>query len=126
MSLAYVDSSALIAVELEEPHGDAVGERLNNMQRLSSSNLLEAEVRSAFAREGREFDERLVSRFQWVLPDRTLSLELATVLEAGYLRGADLWHVAVALFASPDPSQITFITLDNRQREVASALGFQT
>ena len=43
----------------------------------------------------------------------------------GYLRGADLWHIAMALYVAPPAEDIVFITLDGTQREVASALGFQ-
>ena len=50
---------------------------------------------------------------------------MEAVLASGYLRGADLWHVAAALYSFPDPRTATFLTLDNRQREVAEALGFQ-
>ena len=41
------------------------------------------------------------------------------------LRGADLWHVATALYIFDEPSEVTFLTLDRRQGEVAGALGFQ-
>jgi hypothetical protein len=41
-------------------------------------------------------------------------------------RGADCWHLATALYLSPDPSALTFLTLDLAQRHVAKALGFQT
>lgn len=57
--------------------------------------------------------------------DRPLAGELARALQAGYLRGADLWHIAMALYIAPRAEDIGFITLDGTQREVASALGFQ-
>jgi hypothetical protein len=60
----------------------------------------------------------------WVLPNRALSNEIQRVLEAGYLRGADLWHLATALYASPNPGEVTFVSLDEPQRKVASQLGF--
>ena len=66
----------------------------------------------------------IVSRIQWVLPDRSLAPEFATVLEAGYLRGADLWHVATALYVAPNPRDLSFVTLDSRQQSVAKTLGF--
>ena len=62
---------------------------------------------------------------EWIHPNRPLTLEIDATLTVGYLRGADLWHLAVALFTFPDPTEITFLTLDIRQRAVASALGFQ-
>ena len=39
--------------------------------------------------------------------------------------GADRWHLAAAIHVTPEPSDLTFLTLDRRQREVAAALGFE-
>ena len=50
---------------------------------------------------------------------------MRAALRAGYLRGADLWHVACALYVAPKPSDVFFITLDERQAEVAAALEFR-
>ena len=47
------------------------------------------------------------------------------MLETGYLRGADLWHVATALYVSPQARNLSFATLDARQNAVAAALGFR-
>jgi hypothetical protein len=60
-----------------------------------------------------------------VFPDRSLGPEFDAVLSAGYLRGADLWHVACALYVTRTPGDIWFITLDERQRVVAADLGFR-
>ena len=125
MSIAYVDTSALVAIAFDEPCGEETGERLDGFSRLLSSNLLEAELRAAFAREQQEFEVDVLSRIDWILPDRPLASELTRALEAGYLRGADLWHVATALYVAPKPAEIGFVTLDCRQYEVASALGFR-
>lgn len=125
MSIAYVDTSALVAIAFDEPGGYQARERLEEFSRLLSANLLDAELRAAFARERLEFDAAVLSRIEWVLPDRPLAVELARGLQAGYLRGADLWHIATALYVAPTAEQIGFITLDGPQREVASALGFQ-
>ena len=125
MSVAYVDTSALVAIAFKERGGAAAARRLDGFTRLLSSNLLEAELRVAFAREGFEFETELVSGIEWVLPDRTLAPEFAKALQAGYLRGADLWHVAVALYVTEARIELSFITLDRRQRSVAAALGFQ-
>lgn len=91
-----------------------------------SSNLLEAEVRAAFVRNGRAFNSRVLSNIEWVTFDRPLSNELEMALRIGYLRGADLWHIATALYMFDEPSEVTFLTLDHRQGEVAAALGFHT
>ena len=125
MSVAYLDTSALVAVAFNEQSAAALAKRLNASSRLLSSNLLEAELRAAFTREGYRFEPRLVSGIEWVLPDRPLTEEFERVLRVGYLRGADLWHVATALYLAPEPSEISLITLDDRQRSVATALGFQ-
>ncbi len=125
MSAAYVDSSVLVAIAFREKGSGALRDRLLQYGRLYSSNLLEAEVRSALAREGVGFAQRYLARIRWVYPSRPLAEEIETVLEAGYLRGADLWHVANALFAAPTPREMAFVTLDERQRAVAAELGFQ-
>ena len=125
MSVAYVDASIVVAVEFEEHGVVEHTERMNGFSELRSSNLLEAEVRAAFAREGRRFDPSILAKIQWVFPNRPLAVEMATVLQTGYLRGADLWHVAAALYIARDPAEICFLTLDQRQREVASSLGFE-
>ena len=124
MSTAYVDSSVLTAIGFDEPGARDRARRLEDFSGLISSNLLEAELRAAFAREALAFPESAIARIEWVLPDRPLGPEFAAVLEAGYLRGADLWHVAAALYASPEPGGLSFATLDARQGAVAHALGF--
>ena len=126
MSAAYVDTSVLVAIAFEERDGADMGSRLGAFSRLLSSNLLEAELRAACAREEIDFSDRLVASLSWVFPDRSLAPELGAVLVAGYLRGADLWHVASALYVTVAPGDMWFVTLDERQRSVAAALGFRT
>ena len=123
---AYVDSSAILAIEFREDGYQSVSDRIGEHADLIASNLVEAEIRAAAARELRTFNQPLHANITWIYPNRPLTNEFDRVLRVGYLRGADLWHVAVALYASPDPSQISFITLDTRQRNVARELGFQT
>ena len=126
MSVAYVDTSALVSIAFNERGGSSLAQRLDNFSHILSSNLLEAELRAAFAREEVDFTTSLVSGIEWVLPDRPLTPEIKMALEAGYLRGAALWHVATALYVVREPSDISFVTLDIRQRTVVKALGFQT
>ena len=125
MSIAYVDTSVLTAIAFDEPGAAAHAQRLDEFARLISSNLLEAELRAAFARENLLFQESAIAGIEWILPDRALAPEFAMVLETGYLRGADLWHVATALYVSPQSGSLSFATLDARQSAVAEALGFQ-
>ena len=121
---AYVDSSALVAIARSEPSAQLIAGRLAEFSGWVSSNLLEAEMRSVFAQEGRDFGPELLAHIEWIFPDRPLSSEIAAVLRVGYLRGADLWHVANALYAARTFPGLAFITLDRRQQGVASALGF--
>ena len=128
MSAAFVDTSCLAALALHERGSEAVQRRLARFDLLSASPLLEAELRSAVRRERLESEERIspwLASVRWVIVDRTLGPEIETVLSTGYVRGADCWHLATALFLSPDPSELTFLTLDARQGEVARALGFR-
>lgn len=125
MSVAYVDTSALVAIALGEHDGPPMERRLKSFSRLLASNLLEAELRAACSRERSTFSEELFANLKWVFPDRSLGIELETVLTAGYLRGADLWHVACALYVAPTPGDVWFVTLDERQRRVAAELGFR-
>ena len=124
MSVAYVDTSAVATVVFEERSAEGTAKRLASFARLLSSNLLDAELRAALSREGVPYSPVYVEHIEWVFPDRPLAAEMEAVLKAGHLRGADLWHVATALSAAPDPHEVTFITLDARQRAVAAELGF--
>jgi hypothetical protein len=121
---AYVDSSVLVAIELGESRGQALAAVLDRFATLFSSNLLEAELRSAFLREGVRQEPMAPSQISWILPSRPLSAEITRVLEVGYVRGADLWHLAAALYAAPDPRELAFISLDEPQRKAAARLGF--
>ena len=124
--LAYVDTSVTLDIALEEPAAPSVAQRLAAFPRLVSSNLLEAEMRVAYHREGLQFDAGIVGNIRWGHPTRSLGAEMFKALETGgYLKGAYLWHIAVALYIAEDVAgQMAFVTLDNRQRRVAENLGF--
>jgi hypothetical protein len=126
VSLAYVDTSCLVAIAFAEPGARGMAQRLGGFDRLLSSNLLEAELRSALSREGvpGEAARPLVAGITWVHPDRPLTRELDRITAAGHLRGADLWHLACALFLAPDGRDLAFLTLDRRQAAVAGRLDF--
>lgn len=124
MKPAYVDSSCIVAIAFGEPEATAIRRRLRRFDRVLSSALLEAEVSCAQRREGRPLDDSPWAAVHLVSPDRPLGAEVARVLAAGYLRGADCWHVTTALYLAPDPAELTFVTLDTAQRAVAATLGF--
>ncbi len=125
MSAVYVDTSVLAGIAFGEPAAERFAVALNRFDRALSSNLLDAEMRAVFERESEAFRDDVMAGIDWVLPTRPLSAEFARALGAGYLRGADLWHVATALYVSPQPDSLTFATLDAEQGRVASALGFR-
>ena len=124
VSIAYVDTSAIASVVLRDTGWEDVAHRISGFSRVISSNLLEAELRAACHREGVPFSDDLLQGIDWVIPTRTLGPELVASHAKGYLRGADLWHVATALYAVRDPSVVAFLTLDRRQGAVAASLGF--
>jgi hypothetical protein len=128
VKLAYVDTSCLVAVSFDEPGGRAIPPLLAGFDRLFSSNVLEAEWRASLVRERvtGAADESLLGALTWIIPNRPLSSEIVRVLNAGYLRGADAWHLACALFLDPAGQELSVVTLDVDQRNVASALGFRT
>lgn len=126
MTTAYVDTSCIVAAAFGEKEATATARRLARFDRVFSSPLLEAELFSALSREGRDVTDSWFAAIEFVIVDRPLSAELTRVLGAGYLRGADCWHLATALYLAPNPSKLAFVTLDASQRKVAKLLGFLT
>lgn len=125
MRLAYVDSSAIVAIAFDEPSAVGLADQLASYDVVFSSPLLEAEVLSAIQREQVEADPALLlGAISWVMPGRRLSAELSRVYASGYVRGANAWHLACAVSLAKDPRELDFVTLDRRQRAVAEALGF--
>lgn len=125
MKLAYVDTSCLVAIAFDEPGVRRVARRLERYDRLFASNLLEAEFRSALLREKVEDRaDALLSWITWVYPNRPLTQEFKRISTAGYLKGADMWHLAHALFLAPEGKGLDFLTLDHHQRDVSTLLGF--
>ena len=99
--------------------------RLNDFPYLLSSNLLEAELRVVFRREGTDFGINSIAGVNWVFPNRRLDVEMATVLEYAYLSPARVWHLATAIFFRATlQSDLAFITLEEEQETVARELGF--
>lgn len=124
ISAAYVDSSVLVALAFGEASATRAYTRLSHFDVWLSSPLLEAELASAHKREQVVMPADLLAAISFVCPSRPLSAEIAQVLQAGYVRGADCLHLATALYVAPNPSELTFFTLDVPQRKVAATLGF--
>ena len=124
MTAAYVDTSYLVAIVYGEPGWEECASRLQSFDILLSSNLLEAELGSALEREEVTDAPTILDGLTWILPDRRLTPEIDRVLAVARLRGADLWHVACALYVAESPADLGFLSLDERQREAAVAIGF--
>jgi hypothetical protein len=128
MQLACVDSSCVVAVLLRAPGGAAVRRELAKLDTAFAANLLEAEVKAAAAREGvvlTQADEAL-SSLRWVFPHRPMTAEFARILGTGYVRGADLWHLACALLLQESLGPMPFLTLDAQQAATARAVGLES
>ncbi len=128
--VAYLDPTALIPIVFgEEPVGGATQDRLDMFPRLISSNLLEAELRSAFEREGQNFDPSWLLGIEWIAPERALGEEMARVQSFASLSSARMWHLANAVYLAKRLSltrrnaRTAFITLDEDQETVARNLG---
>lgn len=127
LTAAYIDTSLLIHARFEDV-GRRTARRIEAYDRLFSAELLLAEMMAFGRRESVEpsliFDA--VKGISWILPERPLAGELARIIEQGYLRGADLWHLACACYLSPVPERVAFLTRDSLQHQVAYRLGFHT
>jgi predicted nucleic acid-binding protein len=122
VSVAYADASVFASLAFREPDAGRVRRRLVGFDRVVTSVFTEAELASALRREGIALSESPLLGVQLIGAPDALSQEIDAVLGTGYLRGADCWHVAVALNYSPD-RDVTFLSLDKAQRAVAAKLG---
>lgn len=127
MKAVYVDSSVVVAVLLQQGNRAKFIEVLNDADEVVSSFFSEAEIYSVVKREGLDFEKTktLLQSLTLVQSDGSLEKEIRDVLKAGYVRGADLHHLAVALYLDPGKKQLRFFTLDENQRKVAKAAGLE-
>lgn len=114
-----------VALAFREPDAARLRRRLQGFERIVTSVFTQAELASALRRENRTLAESPLTGALLLAAPEPLTLEIEEVLAAGYLRGADCWHLAVALNYSPD-RDLTFLSLDKPQRAVAEKLGFRT
>jgi predicted nucleic acid-binding protein len=129
MSAAYLDSSFLLAILLGEPRARSLQTLLEGFDDLLAGDLLVAEALATAAREdlGLELLAPALEAVDLVLPDRSLEPEMLEILRRGRLRGADLWHLACALYVAGDARQdLAFLSRDAPQRRLARQLGFAT
>ena len=125
MRRAYVDTSYILSGALGAQTAEYDAGAFARFDTVVASRLLEAEFLSAFSRSSKPPHIELLAPIEWVDATERLTHEINLVLSAGYVRGADCWHLATALYVAPDPGSLTFLTLDDRQRTVAKKLGFR-
>jgi predicted nucleic acid-binding protein len=128
MKRGYIDTSVLVALHFGQSEARRAARTLRALDQAISVNLVVPELLAALKREGRPLHEadRLLARISLFSPAEVLRAECEEALAAGALRGADLWHVAAALaIAGPKRrKELLFATFDERQGQVAGALGF--
>ena len=111
-----------------EPRAKGLPRILKTTEQLLSASLFVAELLAVFNREGRPLAEAdpMLDAVSLITSSGTSLVEECTqVLELGYLRGADLWHLASAVYvAGSHRGELLFISLDDRQRGHAKKLGF--
>jgi predicted nucleic acid-binding protein len=124
---AYVDTSAVVAVQFGEPARPRVLAVMRAHEELVSVSFFVAEMLAALRRAALPLEaaDQLLGRLARFVPPDDLRAECEQALAVGPLRGADLWHVAAALrLAGRHRKRLTFCTLDTAQRAVAAKLGF--
>jgi predicted nucleic acid-binding protein len=128
MRRVYADTSCFLAIALEQPEFEKTAERLESYEAVHSSTLMEAELRAKLHQQGIDEDgSRLTCWVEWVAPPRPLHAYIGRVLLQGVaLKGADVWHLACALYTAERYEGIEFMSLDRKQLEAARRLGFQS
>lgn len=126
MTVAYVESSALVKLALTEDHSSDLRNALRSSE-LVTSELTITEVGRALRRSNGETGlaraRAEILRFELLAVERTI-LERATVVEPTVLRSLDAIHVASALaIGSPD---VVFYSYDQRTIDAARANGLVT
>lgn len=126
MNAIYIDTSVLVAMFFE--NSEQYSQFLEDAEEIVSSSLLEAEFLSVIHREKANVSEglRFLKQISLVVPDRSISKELELIFSKAYVRGADAFHLACALYLDPKANELRFLTADKQQEKAAKALGFTT
>jgi len=128
MKVNYIDSSVLVAILLNEPSSEMARLTLAKESIIQSSSLIESEIISVCKREKVEFQlaDSLLDSIDIVSPPSSIRPYIKDIIEYGYVRGADLQHLACALYLCGNtPKYITFWSFDVNQSRVAKKVGFR-
>ena len=129
--LIYWDSSAILSALFSDTHSDTAKKRADETGLHFISTLAYAEVSAVIARMKREhvIADTLVNAAFEVLdqgPWRRIytwpEWEIVRGLSTRWsLRGADLWHLAMAKTLRKELPELTFLTFDQRLKKAAGA-----
>jgi predicted nucleic acid-binding protein len=122
----YIDASAIAGLLMGEPSAQALLAKVDANSLRYSSPLLEAEVLSVAKRENIGFESvaEFLDRIVYV-QTQSLRTQLEEVLEVGYLREADAYHLATAVFLDSKRDNLVFVSLDQNQKKLAGRMGFK-
>lgn len=126
MRAAYLDSSAIVKLVVEEPESGALRAHLRRRRPLVSSALAQTEVLRALLAEG----DHGIARGREVLRRLELIrigervLDSAGLLQPRHLRSLDAIHLATASQLGSDLGQL--ISYDGRMLDAARVLGLET
>ena len=114
MTIAYVDSSAIIKLIIREAESEALAAAMRTYDAHLTSDAAMVEVPRAVRRarvDGGRITTRVLGRFASVTLDRQV-IELAAELEPSSLRSLDAIHIASAM--SVEITDLVFIAYDRR------------
>ena len=127
MTVAYVESSAMVKLWRTEPETEALRAALERFQVLVSSDLTRIEVMRTAARQagdaGRAQARAVLLGLTTVPVDRQI-VDAGAALTPDRLRSLDAIHVATAL--AVDDGDLVFHSYDTRALEAARAHGLRT
>jgi predicted nucleic acid-binding protein len=127
MKSLYVDSSILVAILFQEENFSQYMNTIDRCENIFSSHLIEAELFATARGEdvSIEIAETLLDRVSLIIPNRRLQNEYQRIFQHSYIRGVAAFHLACALFLDPETQELSFLTSDKKQKEVADRLGFR-
>ena len=122
----YIDTSVIVCLLFKQLDYQKLQTAFVEAEELISSSLILAETQSACVREKfpPQAGSPLLNKISLVNPEHRMTVELAEIFKYGYLRGADAYHLACALYADNNTRELVFLSRDNKQQALAKKLGF--